>query len=174
LSKIHISTFSHKWCAPSSALLSELYLQHIEHNQILKLLIKHKIISYHRYVDDILLVYNTQYTNIDNTLNDFNTIHNKVQFSMETENNNNINFLDLSIILSDSNLKFGVFRKPTATDIMIHSMSCHPIEHKFAGINYLINRITTYSLIKYNFYIYKHNINHLLKTSGYHCLDAQN
>jgi hypothetical protein len=39
--------------ALSSALLSEIYLQHIEHNQILDHLIKHKIIAYHRYVDDI-------------------------------------------------------------------------------------------------------------------------
>jgi hypothetical protein len=36
--------------APSSLLLSEIYLQNIDINQILDLLIKHKIISYHRYV----------------------------------------------------------------------------------------------------------------------------
>jgi hypothetical protein len=70
---------------------------------------------------------------------------------METENNNNINFLDLSIIRSDSNFKFGVFRKPTGTDIMIHSMSCHPTERIFAGITYVINRITIYLLTKHNF-----------------------
>jgi hypothetical protein len=51
-------------------------------------------------------------------------------------------------------------------------MSCHPTEHKFAGINYLINGITTYPLTKHNFDIEKHNINHLLKTNGYHYLDA--
>jgi hypothetical protein len=64
--------------APFSALLSEIYLQHIEHNQILNLLIKHKVISFHRYVDDILIVYNTQHTNINNTLNEFNNIHRKI------------------------------------------------------------------------------------------------
>jgi hypothetical protein len=51
-------------------------------------------------------------------------------------------------------------------------MSRDPIEHKFAGINYLINRITTYPLTKHNFDIEKHNINHLLETNGYHYLDA--
>jgi hypothetical protein len=45
--------------APSSALLFEIYLQYHEHNEILDLLVKDKIISYHRYVDGILLVYNT-------------------------------------------------------------------------------------------------------------------
>jgi hypothetical protein len=41
--------------APTSALLSEIYLQHLEYNKILDLLTKYKIITYHRYVDDILL-----------------------------------------------------------------------------------------------------------------------
>jgi hypothetical protein len=36
--------------APSSALLAEFYLQSMEHNQVLQLLVKHKIISYNRYV----------------------------------------------------------------------------------------------------------------------------
>jgi hypothetical protein len=42
--------------APSSALLAEIYLQFLEHKQILHLLLKHKILSYHRYVD-ILIIY---------------------------------------------------------------------------------------------------------------------
>jgi hypothetical protein len=70
---------------------------------------------------------------------------------METESNNKINLLDLSIVRTCKNLKFGIFIKPTTTDIMIHSMSCHSIEYKFAGINYLINRITTYPISKQNF-----------------------
>jgi hypothetical protein len=59
-SKFYLQSQGLAMGAPSSALLSEIYLQYIEHNQIRDLLIKHKIISYHRYVDDILIVYNTQ------------------------------------------------------------------------------------------------------------------
>jgi hypothetical protein len=115
-SKFYLQSQGLAMGAPSSVLLSEIYLQYIEHNQILDLLIKQKIIPYHRYVDDILIVYNTQCTNINNTTDEFNTIHRKVQFSMEAENNNQINFLDLSIVRTCDNLKFGIFRKPTATD----------------------------------------------------------
>jgi hypothetical protein len=136
--------------APSSALLSEIYLQHLEHNQILDLLAKHKIISYHRYVEDILLVYNTPHTDIKKTLIEFNYIHHKIQFTIEEESNSQINFLDLSVSRIHNGLQFGIFRKPTATDIMIHNTSCHPIEHKISGINYLINRITTYPISQYN------------------------
>jgi hypothetical protein len=157
-----------------SSALSEIYLQHIKHNQILDLLIKHKIISYHRYVHDILIVYNTQYTNINSTIDEFNNIHKKVQFSIETESNNQINFLDLSIVRTCNNLKFGIFRKPTATDTMIQSMSCHHIEHKFTGINYLINRIIMYPTAKQNIDIEEQNINHLLKINRYHYLNVKN
>jgi hypothetical protein len=53
---------------PSSALLAEIYLQFLEHYQILRLLLKHKILSFHRYVEDILIIYDTTSTNINYTL----------------------------------------------------------------------------------------------------------
>jgi hypothetical protein len=136
--------------APSSALLSEIYLQYLEHNQVLDLLAKHKIVSYHGYVDDILLVYNILHTDINKTLIDFNKKkHHKMQFTIK-ESNSQINFLDLSVSRMYNCLQFGIYRKPTATDIIIHNTSCHPIEHKISGINCLINRIVTYSISQNN------------------------
>jgi hypothetical protein len=41
------------------------------------------------------------------------------------------------------------------------------------GINYLINRIITYPVTKKNVYIEEQNIKHLLKTTGYHYLNAK-
>jgi hypothetical protein len=40
--------------APSSSILSEIFLEFMENSEILKILRGHKIISYFRYVDDIL------------------------------------------------------------------------------------------------------------------------
>jgi hypothetical protein len=128
---------------PSSALLAEIYLQHLEHNQMLDLLKKHKIISYHRYVDDILIVYNTLHTDINKALSEFNKKHRKIQFSMEEENNKQIIFLDLSITRTYNSPQFRIFRKPSATDIMIHNIFWHPTEHKISGIDYLLNRAIT-------------------------------
>jgi hypothetical protein len=42
--------------APTLAILSEIYLQHVEHNNILNILSKCHIDSYSRYVDDILII----------------------------------------------------------------------------------------------------------------------
>jgi hypothetical protein len=57
---------------PTSSILEETYLQHMEHTQIYPILIKHEIIAYFRYVDDILIIYDQNKTNIDHTLEEFN------------------------------------------------------------------------------------------------------
>jgi hypothetical protein len=158
--------------APSSAHLSEIYLQHLEHNQILDLLIKNKIIAYHRYADDILLVYNTLHTDINKTLIEFNIIHHKIQFTIEEEINNQINFLHLFISRTPNCLQFGIFRKPMATDAMIHNKSCHPTEHKISDTNYLINIIVTYPISECNKNKENQIIDHLLKVNGYHHLNT--
>jgi hypothetical protein len=50
---------------PTSAILSEIFLQYLEHNIILSILSKHHVDSYNRYVDDILIIYNNMRTNIE-------------------------------------------------------------------------------------------------------------
>jgi hypothetical protein len=42
--------------APTSAVLAEGYIQSMKHKRIYTTLIKHQIIGYFRYVDDILLI----------------------------------------------------------------------------------------------------------------------
>jgi hypothetical protein len=61
--------------APTSAMLAEIFIQYLEHNGIINILKEHHITDYCRYVDDILIIYNEDYTNIDDTLKEFNSIH---------------------------------------------------------------------------------------------------
>jgi hypothetical protein len=44
--------------APTSAILAEVYIQHMEHKQLYPILTRHQIMGYFRYVDDILIIYN--------------------------------------------------------------------------------------------------------------------
>jgi hypothetical protein len=106
--------------------------------------------DYHRYVDDILIIYNTQKTNITNTLEEFNAIHPTLKFTMEQQTQNRINYLDLTIMNNNNKLSFEIYRKPTSIDLILHNTSCHPYEHKKAAINYLYNRVNTYKLTKEN------------------------
>jgi hypothetical protein len=41
-------------------------------------------------------------------------------------------------------LLFSVFRKPSATDVIINCHSCHPPEHKNLAIKFLVNRVQNY------------------------------
>jgi hypothetical protein len=69
----------------------------MEHKQIYPILLKHKIIGYFRYVDDILLIYNQNKTNIKEMLAEFNKQQPRIKFTIEKEKHKSINFLDLTI-----------------------------------------------------------------------------
>jgi hypothetical protein len=72
-------------------------------------LLQNQIYDYFRYVDDILIIYNTD---IYNKLKQFNQIHTNFIFTMEQENDKLINFLDLSITRSDNGYPYIVNPQP--------------------------------------------------------------
>lgn len=55
---------------------------------------------------------------------------------------------------------------------MIHNNSCHPNEHKKAGINYLINRMNSYPITPKNKTQEKYIINQMLTNNGYKQLET--
>jgi hypothetical protein len=118
----------------------------MEHNHIIKTLTKHNILDYHRYVDDILIIYNEDYTDIEDTLKEFNSIHPNIQYTIEKERNNKLNYLDITIDNTPNTPTFSICRKPTTTDIIIHNDSYHPPEHKNSAIRHFINRMNTYPI----------------------------
>jgi hypothetical protein len=59
--------------APTSSILSEIYLQYIENNKIADLLLKHNVEGYFRYVNDILVMYKEDRSDIHSVLSDFNS-----------------------------------------------------------------------------------------------------
>jgi hypothetical protein len=69
--------------APTSSVLSEIHLQYLEHTAIFDILLQHQITGYYRYVDDILLIYDTRHTDKHEVLDQFNKINPKVQFTRE-------------------------------------------------------------------------------------------
>jgi hypothetical protein len=119
--------------ASTSSILSEVYLQYMENTTIYDFLLKHKV-GYFRYVDDILLMYKEDNTNIHRMLDDLNNLAPTLKFTLEEEQDNKINFLDITITKQCDSLAFEIYRKPTATDIIIPNDPCHPREHKTAAI----------------------------------------
>jgi hypothetical protein len=132
--------------APSSSIISEIFLQHIEHTHLPHLTRKHRLVNYARYVDDIFLIYDSQHTDLHSILHDFNSLHQNLHFTEETEHNNAISYLDVTVHKTPSNIKISVHRKPTFTDTIIPYSSNHPTQHKYAAVSFLYNRLNTYQL----------------------------
>jgi hypothetical protein len=93
--QIYTQTMGLAMGAPSSPAFSEIYLLYIEHRTIYKILLKYNILGYFRYVDNILIVYDTKNTDITEVLNSFNKSTHPLQFTIEKEKSNQINFLDI-------------------------------------------------------------------------------
>jgi hypothetical protein len=132
--------------APSSAVLSEIYLRYLEHTRILNILAQHNLRGYFRYVDDILIIYDDDHTDIQEVHVKLNGLSPTIKFTLEKENEHCIDFLDITIHNKDNKLSFSIYRKPTATDIIIPIDSCHPLEHKYAAIRYMLERLHKYKL----------------------------
>jgi hypothetical protein len=98
--------------APSSGLIAEIFLQHMEHSHLVHLTQKHNIINYCRYVDDILIIFDPNHTTLEMILNDFNSLHPKLQFTAETEHDHILNYLDISIHRTPTNMKTAIYRSP--------------------------------------------------------------
>ena len=132
--------------APSSGLIAEMFLQHTEHKHLPHIKHKHKIINYCRYVDDILIIFDSTHTNMQQILNDFNTLHPKLQFTAEMEKDHTLNYLDISIHKTPMDINTAIYRKPTFTDTIIPYTSNHPAHHKYATVRFLYNRLNTCGL----------------------------
>ena len=90
---------------------------------------KHRIINYFQYIDDILLIFDPNHTDIQTILTNFNSIHPKLHFTAEIEQNNTLNYLDISIHKTQNNIKTSIHRKPTFT----HT-SNHPTQQKYTTV----------------------------------------
>ena len=91
--------------SPISSILAEIFIHHIEQTHILNKQdnkYANKIIYWYRYVDDILLLYNRNSRQTKQLHQYINKLYQKLNFTLETEVNNSMNFLDLTITKTDN------------------------------------------------------------------------
>ena len=59
------------------------------------------------------------------------------------EQNNLLNYLEVTIHKSPSNIKISTYRKPTFTDILIPYISKRPITQKYTAIKFPYSRLNS-------------------------------
>jgi len=90
--------------------MAEIYLQYLEVTYVKQWLDSKEIVHYKRYVDDILVTYDKNETNEQVILHQINNIDNNLQCKMSTEENNTINYLDISIHRNNNNIDISIYR----------------------------------------------------------------
>jgi hypothetical protein len=99
---------------------------------------------YKRYVDDTLWLLPID-ADVNSLLSYMNSCHPNMKFTCETENNNSINFIGLTImhnVLSDNNFGFStsVYRKPTSTSLYMNFNSFTPLSYRLSVFKSLVYR----------------------------------
>jgi len=98
-----------------------------------------KIVLYTRYVDVILIIYNTTIIHPHAINTQLNQIHDNIKLNPPHKNHRSTNYLDLSITSKQTNIETHIHTKTTTTEITINFLSNHPVEHKMAAFRYHIS-----------------------------------
>jgi len=123
--------------SPLSPIIADLVIQDLEKEAISRLPFNLPI--YFRYVDDILIA--APIDKIEFILNVFNSLHERLQFSLEINTNNHINFLNLMIHIENNKFLFDIYYKPTFSGRYLSFYSNHPLIHKRGVIFSLIDKV---------------------------------
>lgn len=141
--------------SPLSPIIADLVLQDLKEEALNRLPCILPI--YFRYVDDILLA--APRGEIDNILGTFNSLHDRLKFTLELSENNCINFLNVKIRSTEHGCIFDLFYKPTCSHRFLNYHSQHPIIHKKGVILNLVDKILRLS----DPVFYQKNFEHLIE-----------
>jgi len=85
------------------------------------------------------MIYDENSTDIHEVHKAFNSLASTKKITIETETDNSISSLAISIQNEGNGLLFNIYRKPKATDVIIPKDSYHPPEQKHAAIRHVVN-----------------------------------
>ena len=151
--------------SPVSAVIANLYIESFEEQAITTSSYKPTICG-KRYVDDTFTILDRG--NVDDFLQHRNNQQPSIRFTMETENNNKLAFLDTAVSREpDGRLTTSVYRKPTHTDQYLAYDSHHPQSVKRGIVKCLYERakrlVTKPSIISEE----KKHLSSVLVSNGY-------
>ena len=131
--------------SPISPLFANMVMDDLETNCLSTLKEKHNVnpLLYFRYVDDTIMCINKKH--IDLVVKTFNSYNNRLQFTYEIEQENKINFLDMTLIRHNNTIITDWFNKPTSSGRLINFLSNHPTRQKINIVYNLVDRAISLS-----------------------------
>lgn len=123
--------------SPLAPAIADIWMRNFEDQAIETSTIKP--IIWKRYVDDTFCILNKN--DVDTFLKHLNSVHPKINFTMEVEENNSLAFLDVKVIRKpDGTIGHTVYRKSTHTDRYLHAASHHHPSNFTSVVSALVNR----------------------------------
>ena len=98
-----------------------------------------KPVFYRRYVDDTFLLFR-DHSHIKLFFDYLNCKHDRIRFTCETENNNSLSFLDISVCRGNESFSTSTYRKPTFTGLGTNYSSAVNTSYKLNLISCLVDR----------------------------------
>ena len=124
--------------SPLAPVIASLYMEQFQ-QQALNMAEK-KPSNWYRYVDDTFVVW-PHGEELQNFLQYLNSLHPNIQFTMETEKDDKLVFLDVLVKKKlDGLLGHTMYRKPTHTDLYLHANSEHHPTQKQAVMSTLVHQ----------------------------------
>lgn len=169
-SKIYKQTNGLPMGSPLSPLLAEVFMANFE-NILFSTNMKESLVKYiyfwARYVDDIFCIWTGTDRQLSKFLTHLNNINKNIEFTIETEENCSLNFLDLKISRKNNTFDFDIFRKPTTTDTIIHANSNQSWQIKMSAFHSLIHRLLSVPLSQDNYQKEVNIIKTIATNNGY-------
>ena len=119
-------------------------------------------VYYKRYVDDIFVLFNKP-EHGQFFLEYINKKHKNMRFSIETETNRSLSFLDVKIFRENDKFVTSVFKKETFSGVYTNFISFIPLQYKFGLVHTLLNRCFNLSS---KFLKFHHEVDKIKKDSA--------
>jgi hypothetical protein len=125
--------------SPLGPIIANIFMNDFE-NKHMDELRKLGVKTWFRYVDDTFVIINNK-SQAEIILEYLNKQHPTIKFTMEKEENNTLNFLDVKIKKKkDLSFTTSTYRKPTFTGVMLNWNSLTSIKYKIGLISCLLDR----------------------------------
>lgn len=103
---------------------ANIYLGNKEEKYLEKTKLKPNMLSFKRYLDDILIIYDNEDESLPKMLEELKELYKPLKITIEY--GKKLPFLDLSIEIDDDKLLYNMYRKPLNAKEIIPYNSCHP------------------------------------------------
>ena len=152
--------------SPLGTSLANAFLSYYEKNWLNNCPQGFKPVFYRRYVDDIFLLFKSN-EHLKYFQDFLNSCHINMSFSMETEKENKLSFLDVEVIREQGKFTTTVYRKPTFSGVYSNFESFLPSVYKFGMVYTLVYRCFRISSNRTQFYTELTFLKGIFRKNGY-------